>query len=105
MVDSLAARYPSYEVHFACLTQDEAIKAQRVMSAIPGAKIAEDVAARFEVPVDPEGLEHSITLLGLFRALSSRGECTEYTVGRSVLETALLRPLGRTRSQRRIGRG
>ena len=61
------------------------------MSAIPGAKMAEDVATRFEVPVNAEGSEHSMTLLELFRALSSRGEFTEYTVERSTLETAFLK--------------
>ena len=61
------------------------------MSAIPGAKMAEDVATRFEVPVNAEGSEHSMTLLELFRALSSRGEFTEYTVERSTLEAAFLK--------------
>ena len=61
------------------------------MSAIPGAKMAEDVATRFEVPVDAEGSEHTMTLLELFRALSSRGEFTEYTVEQSTLETAFLK--------------
>ena len=61
------------------------------MSAIPGVKMAEDVATRFEVPVNAEGSEHTMTLLELFRALSSRGEFTEYTVERSTLETAFLK--------------
>ena len=90
-VESLAARYPSYEVHFACRTRDEAIEAQQFMSSIPGAKPAEDVATRFEVPVNVEGSEHRMTLLELFHALSSRGELTEYTVERSTLETTFLK--------------
>ena len=61
------------------------------MSAIPGAKMAEDVATRFEVPVNAEGSEHSMTLLELFRALSSRGEFTEYTVERSTPEATFLK--------------
>ena len=61
------------------------------MSAIPGVKMAEDVATRCEVPVNAEGSEHSMTPLELFRALSSRGEFTEYTVERSTLETAFLK--------------
>ena len=60
------------------------------MSAIPGAKIAEDVATRFEVPVNPE---HSMTLLELSRALSSRVEFTVCTVERSTLETAFLKAI------------
>lgn len=61
------------------------------MSTIPGAKMAEDVATRFEVPVNAEGSEHSMTLLELFHALSSREEFAEYTVERSTLETAFLK--------------
>jgi len=90
-VESLAARYPSYEVHFACRTREEATKAQQVMSMIPGAKMAEDVATRFEVPVNAEDSEHSMTLLELFHALSARGEFSEYTVERSTLETTFLK--------------
>lgn len=90
-VGSLAARYPFYEVHFACRTREEAIKAQQVMSAIPGARMADDVATRFEVPVNADGSGHSMTLLELFYALSLRGEFTEYTVERSTLETTFLK--------------
>jgi len=61
------------------------------MSTIPGAKMAEDVATRFEVPVNAEGSEHRMTLLELFHSLSSRGEFAEYTVERSTLETAFLK--------------
>jgi ATP-binding cassette subfamily A (ABC1) protein 3 len=61
------------------------------MSTIPGAKLAEDVATRFEVPVNAEGSEHTMTLSELFRALSSGGEFTEYTVERSTLETTFLK--------------
>jgi len=89
--ESLATRYPSYEVHFACRTREEAIKTQQIMSTIPGAKMAEDVATRFEVPVNSEGSGHSMTLLELFRSLSSKGEFAEYTVERSTLETAFLK--------------
>jgi len=93
-VESLAARYPSYEVHFACRTREEVTKAQQIMSTIPGAKMAEDVTTRFEVPVNAEGSEHSTTLFGLFHALSSREEFAECTVERSTLETAFLKIIG-----------
>ena len=53
--------------------------------------MAEDVATRFEVPVNAEGSGHSMTLLELFRALSARGEFSEYTVERSTLETTFLK--------------
>ena len=68
-VESLAVHYPSYEVHFACRTRDEAIKAQQAVSAIPGAKMAEDVETRFEVLVNVEDSELSMTPLKLFPAL------------------------------------
>lgn len=61
------------------------------MSTIPGAKMAEDVATRFEVPVNTEGSEHNMTLFELFHTLSSRGDFAEYTVERSTLETAFLK--------------
>ena len=67
------------------------------MSTIPGAKMAEDVATRFEVPMNAEDSERSVTLLELFRALSLRGEFTEYTVERSTLETAFLKIIGDNR--------
>jgi len=67
------------------------------MSTIPGAKMVEDVTTRFEVPVNAEDSEHSVTLLELFRALSSRGEFAEYTVERSTLETAFLKIIGENR--------
>ena len=68
-VESLAVHYPSYEVHFACRTRDEAIKAQQAVSAIPGAGMAEDVETRFEVLVNVEDSELSMTPLKLFPAL------------------------------------
>lgn len=95
--ESLAARYPSYEIHFACRTREEATRAQQIMSTIPGAKMAEDVATRFEVPVNAEGSEHNMTLFELFHALSSRGDFAEYTVERSTLETAFLKVIRENR--------
>ncbi|KAK7049037.1 hypothetical protein R3P38DRAFT_3307634 [Favolaschia claudopus] len=43
--ESLSARDTTYEVHFACRTQT-------LMSSIPGARMANDVATRFEVPIE-----------------------------------------------------
>ena len=50
-LDSVTSRYPSYEVHFSCRTHEDVLRAQQLMSRIPGARLADDVATRFEVPV------------------------------------------------------
>jgi ATP-binding cassette subfamily A (ABC1) protein 3 len=52
---SLAARYPFYEVHFSARTREELQRAQDVMKGVPGAKMADDVATRFEVPLMTAG--------------------------------------------------
>ncbi len=49
--DTLISRYARYLVHFPCRTREDVLRAQALMARIPGAKIADDVATRFEVPV------------------------------------------------------
>lgn len=56
------------------------------MSRIPGARMADDVATRFEVPVG-EGL----TLADLFSELSLNAGSTEYAVERATLESVFLK--------------
>lgn len=46
--------------------------------------MADDVATRFEVPVD------SISLAQVFRLLSTQGDFTEYTVEKATLESVFL---------------
>lgn len=87
-IDSLAARYATYEVHFTCRTREEIVRAQEVMSKIPGAKKADDVATRFEVPIDSS---EGFTLAKLFSILSSHGGFTEYTVEKATLESVFLK--------------
>lgn len=55
------------------------------MSAIPGSKMADDVATRFEVPAD------NINLAQLFGLLSTQGYFAEYTVERATLESTFLK--------------
>lgn len=83
--ESLASRYASYEVHFSCRTREEAHLVQEVMSRVPHARRADDVATRFEVPVGTH-----MSLPQLFSILSS-GAVTEYTVERASLESVFLK--------------
>ncbi len=87
--ESLARRFPIYEVHFSCRNRDEVVTAQRLMSRIPGAQMAEDVATRFEVPIDMQDGDRS--LAGLFRILTQQGDVSEYTVERVSLESVFLK--------------
>ncbi|KAI0640229.1 P-loop containing nucleoside triphosphate hydrolase protein [Trametes polyzona] len=83
--DSLVERYATYEVHFSCRTREEVIYAQELMSQIPGARMADDVATRFEVPIGG-----GLSLAKLF-AILSRGNFSEYTVERATLESVFLK--------------
>ena len=84
--EELAERYATYEVHFSCRTRDEVLQAQELMARIPGAKMADDVATRFEVPIG-DGL----TLSDLFAQLSTHAGSTEYAVERATLESVFLK--------------
>ncbi|KAL5533846.1 hypothetical protein ACEPAG_306 [Sanghuangporus baumii] len=86
---SLADRFPIYEVHFSCRTREEVTKAQELMARIPGSRRADDVATRFEVPVDTDNEEQ--TLASLFRILSEHGDFSGYTVERVSLESVFLK--------------
>lgn len=87
--DSLSARYATYEVHFTCRTREELNRAQELMSHIPGSKLAEDVATRFEVPIQQEN--GGLSLAEVFHILSSRGDFSEYTVEKVTLEGVFLK--------------
>ncbi|OCH92960.1 P-loop containing nucleoside triphosphate hydrolase protein [Obba rivulosa] len=84
--DSLTERYATYEVHFSCRTREEVVQAQDLMSRIPGSRMADDVATRFEVPIG-----NGMSLAHLFAVLSSQGHFTEYTVERATLESVFLK--------------
>ncbi|KAH9885418.1 P-loop containing nucleoside triphosphate hydrolase protein [Cubamyces lactineus] len=83
--DSLVERYATYEVHFSCRTREEIMHAQELMAQIPGARMADDVATRFEVPIGG-----GMSLAQLF-AILSRGNFAEYTVERATLESVFLK--------------
>jgi ATP-binding cassette, subfamily A (ABC1), member 3 len=57
------------------------------MSRIPGSKMADDVATRFEVPIEGSG----ISLPQLFSILSSSDEFSQYTVEKSSLESFFIK--------------
>ncbi|KAJ7083357.1 hypothetical protein B0H15DRAFT_911901 [Mycena belliarum] len=86
--ESLSARYATYEVHFACRTREEVARAQRLMANIPGARMADDVATRFEVPLDRNNGQ---SLAQLFHTLSEHGDFAEYTVEKATLESVFLK--------------
>ena len=87
-MDELSARHATYEVHFSCRTREEVTRAQQLMARIPGARMADDVATRFEVPITAG----SMTLSQLFAVLSeSQEEISEYTVERATLESVFLK--------------
>ncbi|KAG9083681.1 hypothetical protein FRC06_004419 [Ceratobasidium sp. 370] len=92
--DSLVSRFSTYEVHFAARTPSELSRASALMSHIPGARQAEDVAMRYEVPIGQTSLAE------LFRTLSSQRDREdgvegamelEYTVEKLGLESVFLK--------------
>ncbi|KAJ7447207.1 hypothetical protein FB451DRAFT_1343436 [Mycena latifolia] len=85
--ESLSARYATYEVHFTCRTREEVTRAQTLMANIPGSRMADDVATRFEVPLEANGL----SLAKLFHMLSAHGDFSEYTVEKATLESVFLK--------------
>ncbi|KAF7307603.1 hypothetical protein MIND_00555500 [Mycena indigotica] len=86
--EQLSARYATYEVHFACRTREEVARAQAVMSTIPGSRMADDVATRFEVPIERE---NGLSLAELFHRLSTHDDFSEYTVEKATLESVFLK--------------
>ena len=85
-IDSLSARYACYEVHFTCRTREEVVNAQSLMSRIPGSRKADDVATRFEIPIQ-EGAH----LADVLHVLGSSGDFAEYTVEKATLESVFLK--------------
>ena len=58
------------------------------MTLIPGSRMADDVATRFEVPIESE---KALSLAQLFDTLSSHDDFTEYTVEKATLESVFLK--------------
>lgn len=84
--DTLSARYGTYEVHFSCRSREDITKAQILMSRFPGSRMADDVATRFEVPLQGE-----TTLSKLFKDLASESDAAEFTVEKATLESVFLK--------------
>jgi hypothetical protein len=58
------------------------------MTRVPGAKLADDVATRFEVPIAEE--DGGMSLQKLFELLSNQKDFSEFTVERATLESIFL---------------
>lgn len=113
-MDELTGRHALYEVHFPARTREEVTKAQALMASIPGSRLADDVATRFEVPISTtnESAADTLTLAQLFGKLSNQDDFEEYTVERVSLESIFLKVIrqhdiseenNRTRKRRRFG--
>jgi len=104
--EELAARYATYQVHFSCPTREDVTRAQVLMSRIPGARLADDVATRFDVPIREGGTgggdgdgngdvggdgDGAMSLARLFHVLASQGDFQEYTVEKATLENVFLK--------------
>lgn len=91
----LTARHAAYEVHFSCRTREDALRARERMARVPGARLADDVATRFEVPIRERGASAGdnvagVTLAELF-ALLENDDGEEFTVERPSLESVFLK--------------
>ncbi|KAL0575023.1 hypothetical protein V5O48_006952 [Marasmius crinis-equi] len=96
--DSLSNRYGNYEVHFTCRTREDLTKAQQLMSKVPGARLADDVATRFEVPISSQS-GTGTSLAQLFHLLSSSEDFSEHTVEKASLESVFLKVIRENKVQ------
>ncbi|KAI0673963.1 P-loop containing nucleoside triphosphate hydrolase protein [Trametes maxima] len=88
--ESLVERYATYLVHFPCRTRQDLVRAQEIMSHIPGARMADDVATRFEVPISAGEGKPGMSLAELFGILAERG-AGEYAVEKASLESVFMK--------------
>ncbi|KAI0756117.1 P-loop containing nucleoside triphosphate hydrolase protein [Daedaleopsis nitida] len=89
--DTLLSRYDRYLVHFPGRTREDIVRARELMARIPGARMANDVVTRFEVPVG-DGL----SLAQLFAVLADAtkengGGVGEYAVEKASLESVFMK--------------
>jgi len=88
-ISSLAARYPAYELHFACRSPTDVLRVRELMARhFPGGGQAEDVATRWEIPIDGDVKR---SLADLFRILSQQEGLPEFAVERLGLEVVFLK--------------
>ena len=78
-------------MHFTGRTRPDVIRAQTVMARIPGARMANDVTTRFEVPIG-DGLSLA-QLFGILAQAAAEGEggIGEYTVEKASLESVFMK--------------
>ena len=88
--EALVERYATYLVHFPCRTRDDVVRAQQIMARIPGARMADDVATRFEVPISHGKGKAGMTLADLFGILAESG-LHEYAVEQASLESVFMK--------------
>ncbi|KAF8640810.1 hypothetical protein AX17_000459 [Amanita inopinata Kibby_2008] len=98
--ESLTSRYAMYEVHFTCHTREELVRIKNLMARIPGSRMADDVATRFEVPIESvssRSAHGTVGLARLFEVLTGNEENIdensriEFTVERATLESVFLK--------------
>ncbi|KAK7021895.1 hypothetical protein VNI00_017184 [Paramarasmius palmivorus] len=94
---ALSERYATYEVHFACRSREGVAKAQALMAKVPGARLADDVATRFEVPIRKGADGDGLTLAELFRVLGDSEDLTEHTVEKAGLESIFMKVIRENR--------
>ena len=89
--DELESRNATYEVHFSCPSQAEMLLVHTTMARIPGARMVDDVATRFEVPIGTNTQGGVTSVADIFEILSKEEGFPEFTVGKSTLETAFIK--------------
>ncbi|KAF7354425.1 ABC transporter A family member 2 [Mycena venus] len=83
--EGLSSRYATYEVHFTSRTTEDIACAERLVATIPGARMVDDLATRFEVPTA------SVPLAELFHTLALQEDFPEYTIEKATLESMFLK--------------
>lgn len=108
--EELESRSESYEVHFSCHSPEDLLRVRAVMARLPGARMVDDVATRFEVPVGlsetrgapiaggdeekgvVESQREALSVASILEVLAQEeGSFPEFTVGKSSLETAFIK--------------
>ncbi|KAJ7827157.1 hypothetical protein B0H14DRAFT_3144716 [Mycena olivaceomarginata] len=78
--EGLSSRYATYEVHFTSSSPEHVACVERLVAEIPGARMVDDLATRFEIPTA------NLPLADLFRTLSIQEDFPEYTIEKATLE-------------------
>ena len=84
--ETLVDRFAAYEVHLNARNRTDQSRARDLMARIPGARMADDVATRLEVPITSD-----LSLSQLFHILTTQNEFADYSVERASLESVFLK--------------